>query len=74
MKRFHVPLPVPDLAASIRIPSGMFGVAPAVEKPGHATCQAQRVRQLQPTGCRAQPAESASRDRVMASPTHSCHG
>jgi len=36
MKRFHVHLSVPDLAASIRFYSGMFGVAPSVEKDDYA--------------------------------------
>lgn len=36
MKRFHVHLSVPDLAASIRFYSGMFGFAPTVEKPDYA--------------------------------------
>lgn len=36
MKRFHVHLSVPDLAASIRFYSGMFGAAPTVEKPDYA--------------------------------------
>jgi hypothetical protein len=37
MKRFHVHPSVPDLAASIRFPSGRFGVAPTVEKPDAAS-------------------------------------
>ena len=36
MKRFHVHLSVPDLAASIRFYSGMFGFAPSVEKADYA--------------------------------------
>jgi len=36
MKRFHVHLSVPDLAASIRFYSDLFGLAPAVEKPDYA--------------------------------------
>lgn len=36
MKRFHVHLSVPDLAASIRFYSGLFGTAPTVEKPDYA--------------------------------------
>jgi len=36
MKRFHVHLSVPDLAASIRFYSGMFGIAPTVEKDDYA--------------------------------------
>ena len=36
MKRFHVHLSVPDLAASIRFYSGMFGFAPTVEKDDYA--------------------------------------
>jgi catechol 2,3-dioxygenase-like lactoylglutathione lyase family enzyme len=36
MKRFHVHLSVPDLAASIRFYSGMFGFEPTVEKPDYA--------------------------------------
>ncbi len=36
MKRFHVHLGVPDLAASIRFYSGLFGMAPTVEKPDYA--------------------------------------
>ncbi len=36
MKRFHVHVGVPDLAASIRFYSGLFGMAPTVEKPDYA--------------------------------------
>jgi catechol 2,3-dioxygenase-like lactoylglutathione lyase family enzyme len=36
MKRFHVHLSVPDLAASIRFYSGMFGAPPTVEKADYA--------------------------------------
>ncbi len=36
MKRFHVHLGVPDLAASIRFYSGLFGMSPTVEKPDYA--------------------------------------
>lgn len=36
MKRFHVHLSVPDLAAGIRFYSGMFGRAPSVTKPDYA--------------------------------------
>ena len=36
MKRFHVHLSVPDLAASIRFYSGMFGMPPTVEKNDYA--------------------------------------
>lgn len=36
MKRFHVHLGVPDLAASIRFYSGMFGMPPTVEKSDYA--------------------------------------
>lgn len=36
MKRFHVHLSVPDLAASIRFYSGMFGAAPGVVKSDYA--------------------------------------
>ncbi|MBS0321290.1 MAG: VOC family protein [Proteobacteria bacterium] len=36
MKRFHVHLGVPNLAASIRFYSQMFGTPPAVEKPDYA--------------------------------------
>jgi len=36
MKRFHVHLGVPDLAASIRFYSGLFGMAPTVQKPDYA--------------------------------------
>jgi catechol 2,3-dioxygenase-like lactoylglutathione lyase family enzyme len=36
MKRFHVHLGVPDLAASIRFYTGLFGVAPSVEKHDYA--------------------------------------
>ena len=36
MKRFHVHLGVPDLSASIRFYTGLFGMAPAVEKPDYA--------------------------------------
>ena len=36
MKRFHVHLAVPDLAASIRFYSDLFGFAPTVEKPDYA--------------------------------------
>ncbi len=36
MKRFHVHLGVPDLAASIRFYSNMFGAPPTVEKPDYA--------------------------------------
>ena len=36
MKRFHVHLGVPDLAASIRFYSDLFGMPPAVEKPDYA--------------------------------------
>jgi catechol 2,3-dioxygenase-like lactoylglutathione lyase family enzyme len=36
MKRFHVHLSVPDLGTSIRFYSGLFGSAPAVEKPDYA--------------------------------------
>lgn len=36
MKRFHVHLSVPDLAASVRFYSGLFGAPPSVEKPDYA--------------------------------------
>ena len=36
MKRFHVHLGVPDLAASIRFYSNLFGMPPTVEKPDYA--------------------------------------
>ena len=36
MKRFHVHLGVPDLAASIRFYSSLFGVSPTVEKADYA--------------------------------------
>ncbi len=36
MKRFHVHLGVPDLAASIRFYSGLFGAAPSVQKDDYA--------------------------------------
>ena len=36
MKRFHVHLGVPDLAARIRFYSDLFGMAPTVEKPDYA--------------------------------------
>ncbi len=36
MKRFHVHLGVPDLAASIRFYSGLFGMAPTMQKPDYA--------------------------------------
>jgi catechol 2,3-dioxygenase-like lactoylglutathione lyase family enzyme len=36
MKRFHVHLSVPDLPASIRFYSGLFGIAPTVQKPDYA--------------------------------------
>ncbi len=36
MKRFHVHLGVPDLAASISFYSNLFGMAPTVEKPDYA--------------------------------------
>lgn len=36
MKRFHVHLGVPDLAASIQFYSNMFGAPPTVEKPDYA--------------------------------------
>ncbi|MEO6929460.1 MAG: ArsI/CadI family heavy metal resistance metalloenzyme [Casimicrobiaceae bacterium] len=36
MKRFHVHLGVPDLAASIRFYSDLFGAPPSVEKPDYA--------------------------------------
>jgi catechol 2,3-dioxygenase-like lactoylglutathione lyase family enzyme len=36
MKRFHVHLGVPDLAASIRFYSDLFGMPPAVEKADYA--------------------------------------
>ena len=36
MKRFHVHLSVPDLAASVRFYSGLFGAAPTVAKPDYA--------------------------------------
>jgi catechol 2,3-dioxygenase-like lactoylglutathione lyase family enzyme len=36
MRRFHVHLGVPDLAASIRFYSGMFGMPPTVEKSDYA--------------------------------------
>src|SRR5258707_11566568 len=36
MKRFHVHLGVPDLDASIRFYSGLFGMAPTVQKPDYA--------------------------------------
>jgi catechol 2,3-dioxygenase-like lactoylglutathione lyase family enzyme len=36
MKRFHVHLGVPDLAASIRFYSDLFGGPPSVEKPDYA--------------------------------------
>ncbi len=36
MRRFHVHLGVPDLAASIRFYSDLFGMRPTVEKPDYA--------------------------------------
>ena len=36
MRRFHVHLGVPDLAASIRFYSDLFGTPPSVEKPDYA--------------------------------------
>jgi catechol 2,3-dioxygenase-like lactoylglutathione lyase family enzyme len=36
MKRFHVHLGVPDLTASIRFYSDLFGMAPTVQKPDYA--------------------------------------
>lgn len=36
MKRFHVHLGVPDLPASIRFYSDLFGAAPTVQKPDYA--------------------------------------
>jgi catechol 2,3-dioxygenase-like lactoylglutathione lyase family enzyme len=36
MKRFHVHLGVPDLPASIRFYSDLFGTAPTVQKPDYA--------------------------------------
>jgi len=36
MKRFHVHLGVPDLPASIRFYSGLFGMAPTVQKDDYA--------------------------------------
>ncbi len=36
MNRFHVHLGVPDLSASIRFYSDLFGMAPTVEKPDYA--------------------------------------
>jgi len=36
MKRFHVHLGVPDLPASIRFYSGLFGMPPTVQKPDYA--------------------------------------
>src|SRR4249920_3449923 len=36
MKRFHVHLGVPDLSASIRFYSELFGMAPTVQKPDYA--------------------------------------
>jgi catechol 2,3-dioxygenase-like lactoylglutathione lyase family enzyme len=36
MKRFHVHVGVPDLAASIRFYSDLFGAAPTVQKPDYA--------------------------------------
>jgi catechol 2,3-dioxygenase-like lactoylglutathione lyase family enzyme len=36
MRRFHVHLGVPDLAASIRFYSHLFGMPPSVEKPDYA--------------------------------------
>ena len=36
MKRFHVHLGVPDLPASIRFYSDLFGMPPTVEKPDYA--------------------------------------
>jgi catechol 2,3-dioxygenase-like lactoylglutathione lyase family enzyme len=36
MKRFHVHLGVPDLPASIRFYSNLFGTAPTVQKPDYA--------------------------------------
>jgi catechol 2,3-dioxygenase-like lactoylglutathione lyase family enzyme len=36
MRRFHVHLGVPDLAAGIRFYSGLFGQAPAVAQPDYA--------------------------------------
>jgi len=36
MKRFHVHLGVPDLAASVRFYSDLFGAPPTVEKPDYA--------------------------------------
>jgi catechol 2,3-dioxygenase-like lactoylglutathione lyase family enzyme len=36
MKRFHVHLGVPDLSASIRFYSDLFGMAPTVQKPDYA--------------------------------------
>jgi len=36
MRRFHVHLGVPDLAASVRFYSDLFGMPPSVEKPDYA--------------------------------------
>ncbi len=36
MRRFHVHLGVPDLAASVRFYSNLFGMPPAVERPDYA--------------------------------------
>src|SRR4030095_14382718 len=36
MRRFHVHVGVPDLAASVRFYSDLFGMPPAVEKPDYA--------------------------------------
>ncbi|MEP6703082.1 MAG: ArsI/CadI family heavy metal resistance metalloenzyme [Betaproteobacteria bacterium] len=36
MKRFHVHLGVPDLSASVRFYSDLFGMPPSVEKPDYA--------------------------------------
>jgi len=36
MKRFHVHLGVPDLSASVRFYSDLFGTAPTVQKPDYA--------------------------------------
>ena len=36
MKRFHVHVGVPDLAASIRFYSDLFGAEPTVRKPDYA--------------------------------------
>jgi len=36
MKRFHVHLAVPDLSASIRFYTDLFGMAPTVQKPDYA--------------------------------------